>query len=96
MEINREQMIGALSLFKFIYPKFSENFQEWNPKRKISFGFLYFVKKNNKIIQIFAEFDETYLNEVRIVRILKKRKVIPDLDFIILNTNNRWRIGWKV
>lgn len=95
-QIQKEDTYKALIVLKYIYPKASENIQIWKKDINIVPGVLYYVKLNNIIVQIFFELDESYLNDSRVLRILKKRDVLPYLDFIMINKNKRWRIGWKL
>ena len=96
MEISQEQIEKAFKILSFVYPKYSENIQVWKKDEQIKSGFLYYVKKNNKITQIFFQFHESYLTPTRMNRLISKKDLLKELTFVMINKNKYWRIGWKI
>ncbi|WP_322970352.1 hypothetical protein [Faecalibacter sp. LW9] len=96
MEINSTQLQQIFKVISFVYPKYSENIQEWAKDRVVATGFIYVVRRNNKIIQAFFEMEDVWMTDAMIKRLFSKVKNVENLEFHLQIVDHRWRIGWKV
>lgn len=96
MEISKENINKVIQILKFIYPGYNENIQEWSKDVDLSSGRVYFVKKGFQIKQVFFVLSDAYMNDYRISRLMKKRRIIDEYEFKIVIKDKRWFVSWNI